>query len=158
MQRRLPYKVRSLGFYVKVLLTNFACLFVIIHVINYIQEPEIILGRYDDANTDGISLFEPILKRDFPAKSEIPPRIPQIIHQTWKTEFIPSEFHHNIQSFVSKNPDFEYYFWTDKSARQLIKAKYPYLLETFDNYVEPVRKADLLRYEHFGACIFVKIK
>lgn len=147
MQRRVPYKVRSVGFYVKVLLINFTCLFVIIQIIKYIKEPEIILGKYDEANTEGISPFEQILKNDFPTTKGLPPRIPYIIHQTWKTESIPHEFLHNIQSFVSKNPNFKYYFWTDESARQLIKNKYPYLLETFDNYVEPVRKADLLRYD-----------
>lgn len=145
MQRRLPYKIRTAGFYFKVLLLNVVCLFLIIKIIKFIQEPEIILGKYDDANADGIAPFESILKRDFPTLDLPFPRIPRVIHQTWKNENIPSEFHYNIRSFVNKNPEFKYYFWTDRTARKLIQKKYPRLLETFDNVVEPVRKADILR-------------
>ena len=146
MSRRLPYKIRTTGFYVKVVLLNFVALFVVIKLIKYIQEPEILLGKYDNVDTAGIIPFEPILKRDFPTSHGQFPRIPRVIHQTWKNENIPMEFHKNVRSFVNYNPEFEYYFWTDKTARKLIETKHPYVLETFDNYVEPVRKADMLRF------------
>lgn len=147
------YKLRSARFYFKVLLLNCLCLFLIVKIIKVISEPEIVLGIDDDADIGGISPFEPILKRDFPTFDHVSPRIPRIIHQTWKSVNIPPEFHHNILSFRNNNPDFVYYFWTDNTARELIRSKYPHLLETFDNYVEPVRKADMLRYKEIQHCL-----
>ena len=100
----------------------------------------------NDEEWENLVPFENELFHDFPTSGHVTPRIPHIIHQTWKDVNIPDAFHDNIRSFSDHNPDFEYYFWTDKSARALIQAKQPQLLELFDNIVEPVRRADLLRY------------
>lgn len=43
--------------------------------------------------------------------------------------------------------------WTDAKAREFIKDEYPWFLETFDNYPEPIQRADVIRYfvlAHFG--------
>ncbi|OWF49825.1 mannosyl phosphorylinositol ceramide synthase CSH1-like [Mizuhopecten yessoensis] len=73
-------------------------------------------------------------------------RIPKIIHQTWKNTEIPSKFITWIKTWKANHPDWEYFLWTDESAHALIKDKYPFLLSTFDNYSEGIRKADALRY------------
>ncbi|KAL4230835.1 hypothetical protein ACF0H5_011209 [Mactra antiquata] len=112
-------------------------------------ESEIILG--DGArDLTKIKPFEKDLSEDFPVSNELNyhkhSRIPKTIHQTWKYDQVPSVFHDNVRSFIEFNSDYDYYYWTDKSARELIEERHNDLLETFDNYVEPVRKADMLRY------------
>lgn len=90
--------------------------------------------------------FQPEVTEDFPTIPGDEPRIPHIIHQTYKSTLIPNVFADNVKSFVEKNPKWTYYFWTDESARQLIKDKHPYLLDIWDNYQRPINRADALRY------------
>ncbi|XP_045170198.2 uncharacterized protein LOC123532711 [Mercenaria mercenaria] len=131
----------------KLLFVLTICLFTsIVYVIFVLGEKEIIIGNGENVDISDIKPFEPFLDEDFPKMLDTNPRIPKIIHQTWKDSFVPTAFHENVRSFIDKNPNFKYYFWTDASARQLIADRHPELLETFDNYVEPVRKADMLRY------------
>ena len=114
-------------------------------------EDETELGNGEYIDISQYRLIEPILDE---ADGEFPTldtddnfdEIPRIIHQTWREDHVPEKFRANIESFVDKNPSFEYHFWTDASGRELIEERHPHLLETFDNYVEPVRRADLLRY------------
>ena len=75
-----------------------------------------------------------------------PDRIPKILHQTWKNTQIPSKFIKWIKTWLVNHPDWEYWLWTDDSARKLIQDKYPHLLEAFNGYNEGIRKADALRY------------
>ncbi|KAH3853847.1 uncharacterized protein LOC127872420 [Dreissena polymorpha] len=82
---------------------------------------------------------------DFPSSSSSP-RIPHIIHQTYKTEAIPMDFQKNVQSCMRFNPNWKYIFWTDETARQLIQAMYPDFLVVWDNYRNNINKADALRY------------
>ncbi|KAL4232655.1 hypothetical protein ACF0H5_007343 [Mactra antiquata] len=90
--------------------------------------------------------FQPEVTEDFPTLSEGEPRIPHILHQTYKSEQIPINFASNLESFLKWNPAWTYYLWTDDSARQLIQERHPYLLEIWDNYRKPINRADALRY------------
>ena len=81
----------------------------------------------------------------FPSQDQ-PLRIPRIIHQTWKNTEIPMKLTGWVKSWMKVNTGYEYYLWTDESARQLIKERHPRLLATFDNYPEGIRRADALRY------------
>lgn len=69
----------------------------------------------------------------FPSAGES--RIPHIIHQTWRSEEIPSKFSKWIQTWVKNHPGWTYYLWTDESARQLIKDRHPYLLKVLVDVV-----------------------
>lgn len=43
--------------------------------------------------------------------------------------------------------------WTDAKSRELIATEYPWFLTTFDNYSQPIQRADAIRYfvlAHFG--------
>lgn len=43
--------------------------------------------------------------------------------------------------------------WTDAKSRELIATEYPWFLSTFDNYTQPIQRADAIRYfvlAHFG--------
>ncbi|KAL4229091.1 hypothetical protein ACF0H5_012130 [Mactra antiquata] len=72
--------------------------------------------------------------------------IPKIIHQQWFDHNVPCRFHDNIRSFLILNPDYEYYIWTIESARRLIQERHVDLLETFDNYKDSIRRANMIKY------------
>lgn len=43
--------------------------------------------------------------------------------------------------------------WTDAKSREFIATEYPWFLATFDNYSQPIQRADAIRYfvlNHFG--------
>uniref|UniRef100_A0A2C9JJL1 Uncharacterized protein n=2 Tax=Biomphalaria glabrata TaxID=6526 RepID=A0A2C9JJL1_BIOGL len=91
--------------------------------------------------------FKPvrITKREyFPSSGT--PKIPKIIHQVWKGIFVPPEFVSWIKSWNKHHPDWEYWLWTDKSARLFIADRYPHLLNVYDHYPENIRRADAFRY------------
>ncbi|CAL1535837.1 unnamed protein product [Lymnaea stagnalis] len=83
-------------------------------------------------------------REDFPSNGS--PKIPKIIHQTWKNSNVPPEFVSWIKTWLQHNPDWEYWLWTDISSRQLIADLYPDFLDIYDGYPEPIRRADAFRY------------
>ena len=84
------------------------------------------------------------MPEEFPADGAV--RIPKIIHQTWKNTYIPSHYVEWIRSWNKHNPDWQYMFWTDESARNFIAEKYPQILPAYDGYLENIRRADAMRY------------
>ena len=43
--------------------------------------------------------------------------------------------------------------WTDAKSREFIATEYPWFLATFDNYSQPIQRADAIRYfvlSHYG--------
>lgn len=43
--------------------------------------------------------------------------------------------------------------WTDAKSREFVATEYPSFLNTFDNYSQPIQRADAIRYfvlAHFG--------
>lgn len=81
---------------------------------------------------------------EFPADGKV--RIPKIIHQTWKTRHIPSQYVEWMRSWSKNHPDWKYMFWTDEAARDFIAEKYPHILPAYDGYLENIRRADAMRY------------
>lgn len=80
-------------------------------------------------------------------------RIERIIHQTYKTTDLPEDWKDTPRHWQEAHPDWEYKFWTDKSARDFIEKEYPWFLESFDSYIHPIQRADAIRYfalYHFG--------
>ncbi|KAL3867272.1 hypothetical protein ACJMK2_044486 [Sinanodonta woodiana] len=75
-----------------------------------------------------------------------PYKIPPILHQTWKDTQIPRKLMSWVKSWVTINPNWEYYLWTDQTARDLINERHPKFLPVFDSYSENIRRADSLRY------------
>lgn len=80
----------------------------------------------------------------FPSNGEL--RIEKRIHQTWKTTQVSNGVIKWVKSWLKYNSDYEYWFWTDELARQLIKDKYPHFLSIFDSYSEGINRADAVRY------------
>jgi len=79
--------------------------------------------------------------------------IPKIIHQTWKNNNIPPEWKEAQQSWKTKNPDWEYMYWTDADNLILIKEHYPWFLDTYNSYPHNIQRADAIRpfiLYHYG--------
>ncbi|XP_053408032.1 uncharacterized protein LOC128559701 [Mercenaria mercenaria] len=95
--------------------------------------------------------FEPEVLEDIQTNNSETPRIPHIIHFIFISglqgkDGIPWFYKPNVNSFLHFNPNLTYYFWTKKSARNLISLRQPDLLSTWDNYPLVINKADALRY------------
>ncbi|KAJ3568610.1 hypothetical protein NP233_g5605 [Leucocoprinus birnbaumii] len=79
--------------------------------------------------------------------------VPKIIHQTWKTETLPTRWQNVSQGCRDMMPDYEYMLWTDAGSREFIAEEYPWFLETFDGYKYNIQRADVIRYfvlHHYG--------
>ncbi|XP_052812464.1 uncharacterized protein LOC128240023 [Mya arenaria] len=74
------------------------------------------------------------------------PLIPHIIHQTFETVMIPSKLESHVRTVVNINANWTYHFWTDDSARKLVKERHPNLLPIWDKYKRNIMRADALRY------------
>ncbi|MCJ1375520.1 hypothetical protein MMC20_006757 [Loxospora ochrophaea] len=82
-----------------------------------------------------------------------PQLIPKIIHQTYINESIPRPWKEAQQTCLDLHEDYEYKLWTDDMSREFIKTEYPWFLDTFDNYGQPIQRADSIRYfvlAHYG--------
>jgi hypothetical protein len=85
-------------------------------------------------------------KKILPAASRAGCQVPHILHQTWKDREVQSVFESRIASWVTKNPEWKYRFWTDADNRDLIKTIYPESLDMFDGYHSNIQRADAIRY------------
>jgi len=73
--------------------------------------------------------------------------IPKIIHQTWKTADVPQQWQSSTDKYRAlKDQGFEYKLWTDEDNRNLIKDHFPWFLQKFDAYKNPIQRADAVRY------------
>ncbi|KAJ3251871.1 hypothetical protein HDU77_005617 [Chytriomyces hyalinus] len=72
-------------------------------------------------------------------------KIPKVIHQSWKTKLVPTKYARMVDSWKSMNPDYEYRIWSDSDNRNLIETHYPWFLEVFDSYEDPILQADASR-------------
>ncbi|XP_045161751.2 uncharacterized protein LOC123526579 isoform X2 [Mercenaria mercenaria] len=89
--------------------------------------------------------FQPTVDSDFPT-TDGKPRIPHIIHQTFRSVMLPYNYARYAKKLYDMNPSWQYMFWTDDSARRLIKDRYPELLNDWDSFNKSISKGDFLRY------------
>ena len=81
--------------------------------------------------------------------------IPRIIHQTWKTEYIPYDIYDRrwVESWTRYHPDWLTVLWTDARLRELGRACYPAFEAMYAEDVPGIYLADFGRYmvlHHFG--------
>jgi mannosyltransferase OCH1-like enzyme len=79
--------------------------------------------------------------------------IPKIVHQTYKTRDLPSNYREWRQSCIDLNPDWEFKIWTDDDNQNLVQMHYPHLLSIYNNYDRKIKKIDMVRYlmlDHYG--------
>ena len=72
--------------------------------------------------------------------------LPKIVHQSWKTNDIPSNFAYWKSRFVVTFPEHEHMMWTDDSMRELVADRYAWFLSTYDAYPVDIMRADAFRY------------
>jgi len=79
--------------------------------------------------------------------------IPKIIHQTWKTEYLPELYKEWSATFRKLNPGWEYKLWTDDDNEKFIRIYYPWFLKTYQGYDKHIKRVDAVRYfllYHYG--------
>jgi mannosyltransferase OCH1-like enzyme len=81
------------------------------------------------------------------------PKIPQIIHQTWKDDHLPPHLAAFQQTWQEHHPDWEYRLWTDADNREFLATHYPWFLPIYDGYAHFICRVDAIRYfwlDHYG--------
>jgi len=75
-------------------------------------------------------------------------RIPRVIHQTWKTQHVPSRWNKTVETVRELNANqFEYRLWTDDDMHKFVRQKEPYLYRhTFLTYPLDIQRVDAFRY------------
>lgn len=73
-------------------------------------------------------------------------RIPQIVHQTWKTMEVPDKWRTSPVGWQCHHPSWAYVLWTDEDNREYIRRFHPHFLKIFDEYEYPIQRADAIRY------------
>lgn len=77
------------------------------------------------------------------------PRIPFVVHQTWKTTDIKSHSNDAVactQLLRKHAPDFHLVLWTDSQIMDLIKLYYPSYLNYYLKLNMNIKRADIARY------------
>ncbi|KAK3595736.1 hypothetical protein CHS0354_025361 [Potamilus streckersoni] len=96
-------------------------------------------------DVEEFSPFDINAEEDYPS-SKSPPKIPPIIHQTWRDTAVSSKVAILVRSWSTFHPTWQYMFWTDHAARCLVRDKHNNLLPTYDGYIENIRRSDAIRY------------
>ncbi|MCU0797367.1 MAG: hypothetical protein MUF31_15700 [Akkermansiaceae bacterium] len=79
--------------------------------------------------------------------------IPRIIHQTWKTQEIPSHLQEYQESWRIHHPDWEYRLWVDEDISRFIRESYPEFSDFYHRLEPTIMKIDFARVafmHHFG--------
>lgn len=77
-------------------------------------------------------------------------RIPNLIHQLWKTDNVrtySTEIEASLDSWKNMFEPLNYTvkLWTDEDILQLIKDKYSWILTTYETYPQNIQRADIAR-------------
>ena len=77
----------------------------------------------------------------------------RIIHQTWKSDNIPSYYQKWIHSWKENHSEWDYMFWSDNDLRDFISTNYNWFIKTYDGYSKNIMRVDAARYfllYHYG--------
>ncbi len=72
--------------------------------------------------------------------------IPKLIHQTWKSDVVPTRLQPLVASWQAKNPHWRTILWTDRDLLSFVAEHHPAQLELFTSYSSGVARADAARY------------
>ena len=72
--------------------------------------------------------------------------VPKIIHQTWKTDDIPSHYKPLVESWKNKYPDYKYNLWSDQKLEEYVKKHWSWYLPVWEKLVPFIKKVDTVRY------------
>lgn len=71
--------------------------------------------------------------------------IPKFIHQTWKSDRLPSQWREYFDGWSAHHPDFVHVIWSDEDNLQLVKQCYPQFLNCYLWLPLMIQKTDLVR-------------
>ena len=72
--------------------------------------------------------------------------IPKIIHQTWKTKELPDKLKKWHQQIIELHPGWEIKLWTDKDNLNLVKERFPQLVNNYMALEYNIMRVDMIRY------------
>ncbi|MEO6488918.1 MAG: glycosyltransferase, partial [Ferruginibacter sp.] len=94
-----------------------------------------------------MSEFETIPKQLAPREeTAYTQKIPKIIWQTMNTNCVPSVMKDFADSWINKNPEYEYRFHDNDDIIEFLKKDFPGYLEAYNKIKFGASKADLWRY------------
>lgn len=106
----------------------------------------LILAKYLNENTPVYRFPHHIPRKDATAPREIN-GVPLVIYQSWGTHEIPKYMKKNIESVLNKNPEFDYYLYSDEECHMFIQHNFePDVLAAFNSLRPGAYKSDLWRY------------
>jgi hypothetical protein len=78
--------------------------------------------------------------------------VPLVIYESWHSNSVPEKMKENIYKLIDKNPEFDYYLYSDEKCREFISNNYTIdVVNAFDMLRPGAYKSDLWRY-----CILYK--
>jgi len=80
-------------------------------------------------------------------------KIPTILHQTWKSEELPTPFEKFMNTWKIHHPMWQHILWTDEMNRAFIQTHFPDFLRIYDSYSTNIQRVDAARYfilYHYG--------
>ncbi len=110
-------------------------------------------------DVEHLNLFKRMydLRKGLLAAASNPDRVPKVVHFIWiGPRPFPRESVENVRTWMAKNPDWTFYFWTDRSrpvpvpgmqTRMVQDLNFLKLKECFSKSDNPGEKSDVLRYE-----------
>jgi len=73
-------------------------------------------------------------------------KIPHILHQSWVNSSVQKHYSAWRQSWVKNHRHWEFKLWTDADNDVLVRQYMPWFLARYEEYDEPVMRADAVRY------------
>lgn len=107
---------------------------------------EVVLLEPNQENIDKAVLEQNQGSMDEAALGKNHNKIPRIIHQTYKSTDLPSNFKSWREECIVQNPGWEFKIWTDDDNLQLVKEHYPQMLELYQSYDMNIKRIDMVRY------------
>lgn len=74
------------------------------------------------------------------------PRIPPVLHQTWKSDDVPERFREAVARWRQLHPHWTHMFWTDATIDAFVAEHYPRMLPLFRAYPDQIQRVDAVRY------------
>jgi len=71
---------------------------------------------------------------------------PKIIHQSWKTTELRTDYEKYSQTWKELHPDYQYILWTDENNLKLIEEEDPSFVDAYNSYNHYIKRADAARY------------
>jgi mannosyltransferase OCH1-like enzyme len=72
--------------------------------------------------------------------------IPRILHQTWRTDALPTRFDECRETWLRQHPGWDHRFYDDAACRAIVASKGARWLRLYDQLPTAIQRVDLFRY------------